>query len=783
MVARRSVEPAPADATAGDPAQSVFTWMSERLPGGADTDRMLSDGVAMVAILRVSFSDPVLLQLAALSSVDDRIAMAEIADRFGLALARLLVSVRQLIRVGHLSGRARAQKAGSDLETLRRMTLAMALDIRVVLIRLAHRLHELRVHAGAKTRPTPDVARDTLEVLSPLANRLGLWQLKWELEDLAFRFLEPATYKGIAAELEERRIEREQFLLVACRRVATEFEALGCKTTVSSRPKHIYSIHCKMQAKQVPLSRILDLRGMRIIVDDVDTCYQALSLVHRIWTPVAGEYDDYIAKPKPNGYQSLHTVVQADDGRALEIQIRTLQMNHAAEFGLASHWAYKEASVGVAGSGSARASDRHQLDWLRQLLAWQDDLGQTMTPPTAASPVASARASSTRSSVTGTSSADSDADLSPSGRRIFVLTPQGRVIELPEHATAVDFAYHVHTDLGHRCRGARVDGHMVPLHTSLKNGQTVEVILTNKGSTQTGPSRDWLNPELGYLKSVRGRAKVRQWFNAQQQTQLLGLGRERVERAMQREGKTATSLELIATRLGLANPDELFLASARDELGPRALEQAVRDEVPDARSARNAVEPNTLLPRAKSDAIHAGTQGSVLVVGVDLLLTQLARCCRPIPPDAICGFVTRGRGISVHRQSCASLQRLFNVAAERIVDTTWGSRIEQGRPRSYSAEISVEGDDRGSLARDLFDACARDRVGVSSLSTTARGASSRLLMLLEVADLAALEKAMATLRAVPGVFAVARQFTGSRAESTDLPASRSAGNQTAARWP
>ncbi len=759
MVARRLDELAPSGQIAGASTEPVLNWLRDRLSAGPVAQQVLTEAIAMVEIVQISFNDPVLLQLAALSGAGEQVSSAEVAEHFGLQLAKLLESVGQLNRVGLISGRSGAQKAGAEQEILRRMMLAMAVDIRVVLIRLAQRLRTLRKHADSKTAPTADVARETLEVLSPLANRLGLWQIKWELEDLAFRFLEPITYKRIAAELEERRIEREQFLVAACSRVSAELVALGCKATVSSRPKHIYSIHGKMQAKQIPQSRVLDLRGMRIIVADVNTCYQALSLVHRIWSPVAGEYDDYIAKPKPNGYQSLHTVVRADDGRALEIQIRTTQMHHAAEFGLASHWAYKEASVGVAGSGGARVSDRGQLNWLRQLLAWQQDLGQAMTPPsqllTANSRPLPTRANLVGGTKTSEAQASDEAGIE-SNRRIFVLTPQGRVIELPEHATPIDFAYHVHTDLGHRCRGARVDSQMVPLNTPLRNGQTIEVITANKGLAQTGPSMDWLNVGLGYLRSARARAKVRQWFNAQQQAQLLLIGRERVERAMQREGKTSTSLPLIASRLGLTTPEELFLACARDELGPRALEQAIRNELADLRLTP---EPNLPLSRPGVAPPSASAQGSVLVVGVDLLLTQLARCCRPIPPDTICGFVTRGRGISVHRQNCTSLQRLFTVAPERIVETTWGSRVQQGRPRTYSAEITVEGDDRSGLARDMLDACARDRVGVTSLTPTARGASSRFQVLIEVADSVALEKAMTTIRSLPGVHAVARRQT------------------------
>lgn len=729
MVARRpeAANEKPAG-QAGDVLQPL-EWLGQQLPAGAQKDELLARAQATLEILRESFRDPVLLDLAVLASAGTTIDLADVESAFGVELARLLQSVRQLDRLGAIEAKANARREANHVEALRRMTLAMAVDIRVILLRLADRVRALREFARLALDPPVELAREALEVLAPLANRLGLWQLKWELEDLSFRFLEPAAYRAIADELEERRADRELFLRAACERIERELSDAGIRVRVSGRPKHIYSIHSKMRSKRIPLDRVLDLRAIRIVVADVAACYQALTVVHGIWTPVAGEFDDYIARPKSNGYQSLHTVVMAEDGRPFEVQIRTAEMHHAAEYGLASHWAYKEASVGVAGSGQAKASDRHKLDWLRQLLAWQHDLGGTDGPATAP-PVAPDQ---------------------ESAQRIFVLTPAGRVIELPEHATPVDFAYHVHTDLGHRCRGARVDGLMVPLNSSLTNGQTVEVVTAPRNAAHPGPSRDWLNQGLGYTRSNRARSKVRQWFNAQQQAQALSLGRERVERAMQREGRSSLSLEVLASRLGLSGADELFLAVARDELGPRALEVGIRNE-----SSAQAAEGKPEVPVLKRPTVQE-SRGAVLVVGVDLLLTQLARCCRPIPPDAIGGFVTRGKGISVHRADCVGFARLAQLAPERVVETTWGRPAEPGRMRLFSAEIWVEGDDRPHLARDLLDICARDKLTVTSLTPNSRGQAQRFHLVIEVSDALALNRLMTAIRTVPGVYSIGRQ--------------------------
>ncbi len=596
---------------------------------------------------------------AVLFGAGDALPLDEVEARFGDEVRTLVDGMRQLLRLKDLTLRANEPSSGGQLETLRRMTLAMASDIRVVLLRLASRLQSLRWHAESRTVPEPAIAHETLEILAPLANRLGLGQLKWELEDLAFRFLEPDLYKSIARQLEERRVGREAFVTAAIERLRAVLRAQGLHAEVTGRPKHIHSIYNKMRTKGLTFAEVQDLRAFRVLVDDVRECYTVLGIVHEIWPPVPREFDDYISRPKPNGYQSLHTVVIAEDGRPLEVQIRTRAMHQHAEFGVASHWRYKEASTGLQGTAASApvarpgararsgAAQDERIEWMRQLLMWQQEMGATLGGRLATSAVGE-------------------------GERIYVLTPQARVVELPAGATPVDFAYHVHTGLGHRCRGARVDGQMVPLNTTLRNGQTVEVVAARAGSGSEGPSRDWLNPQLGYVRSPRARAKVRQWFNAQELERDLASGREKVEKMLQREGRTALAHDELARRLGFGKPDDLFVAVARDEVGPRMLEEAVRGPGEGARgvsegaragassseaassSGADGVALQRVVRGARSDPSSSG----VLVVGVDFLMTQLARCCRPAPPDPIVGFVTRGRGVSVHRAECRSFAEM-----------------------------------------------------------------------------------------------------------------------------
>ncbi|SHS30241.1 GTP pyrophosphokinase [Mycobacteroides abscessus subsp. abscessus] len=604
-------------------------------------------------------------------------------------------------------------ESGSQKEMQRKMLLAMAADLRIVLMRLASRLQSLRWHAETRTPCAAGFARETLDLYTPLANRLGIWQLKWEMEDLAFRFLEPERYKQIAHLLEEKRVEREAFIAEAIARMQEALARAGVVAEVSGRPKHIYSIWNKMRLKGLDFSQMYDLRALRIIVDDVRACYTALGLVHEMWTPLPEEFDDYISRPKPNGYRSLHTVVTDAQGRAFEVQIRTREMHQFAEYGMAAHWRYKEAG---ARGGQVAASSEYdrQLSWMRQLLAWNSDVEDE-----------------------GEAARRAD-------QRIYVLTPQARVIELPAGATPVDFAYHLHTDLGHRCRGARVDGQMVPLNTRLATGQTVEVIAAKSG----GPSRDWLNTQLGYLASPRARAKVRMWFNAIELQQRITQGQALVEKELQRLGKTAVNLEQLAQGLGFARADDLYVAAAKDEFSLRQIDAVFQQPAPVAEP-----EPAALAHARSADSAEKSGKSGVLVVGVGSLLTQLARCCRPAPPDEIAGFVTRGRGVSIHRADCPSYKALAEREPERVIEVAWGKTSDS----FYPVDISVRAQDRPGLLRDLSEVFARQRLNVVGVNTQSRQSLAHMVFTVEVRGGESLHKALDALGEVAGVTSAARR--------------------------
>ncbi|MFJ1154980.1 bifunctional (p)ppGpp synthetase/guanosine-3',5'-bis(diphosphate) 3'-pyrophosphohydrolase, partial [Bordetella bronchiseptica] len=638
-----------------------------------------------------------------------------VASEFGVEVARLVQGARALLRLGIVARHASDSEAesGSQKEMQRKMLLAMAADLRIVLMRLASRLQSLRWHAETRTPCAAGFARETLDLYTPLANRLGIWQLKWEMEDLAFRFLEPERYKQIAHLLEEKRVEREAFIAEAIARMQEALARAGVVAEVSGRPKHIYSIWNKMRLKGLDFSQMYDLRALRIIVDDVRACYTALGLVHEMWTPLPEEFDDYISRPKPNGYRSLHTVVTDAQGRAFEVQIRTREMHQFAEYGMAAHWRYKEAG---ARGGQVAASSEYdrQLSWMRQLLAWNSDVEDE-----------------------GEAARRAD-------QRIYVLTPQARVIELPAGATPVDFAYHLHTDLGHRCRGARVDGQMVPLNTRLATGQTVEVIAAKSG----GPSRDWLNTQLGYLASPRARAKVRMWFNAIELQQRITQGQALVEKELQRLGKTAVNLEQLAQGLGFARADDLYVAAAKDEFSLRQIDAVFQQPAPVAEP-----EPAALAHARSADSAEKSGKSGVLVVGVGSLLTQLARCCRPAPPDEIAGFVTRGRGVSIHRADCPSYKALAEREPERVIEVAWGKTSDS----FYPVDISVRAQDRPGLLRDLSEVFARQRLNVVGVNTQSRQSLAHMVFTVEVRGGESLHKALDALGEVAGVTSAARR--------------------------
>ena len=604
--------------------------------------------------------------------------------------------------------------AGEQNEILRKMVLGMVEDIRVVLIRLASRTQTLRWFAKNPSEERKAYARESLDIYSPLANRLGVWQLKWELEDLSFRFIEPELYKKIAQMLDERRLEREQYISSSIKVLESELEKVGVKAQVTGRPKHIYSIWNKMRAKQLDFSQVHDVRALRVIVPSAPDCYSVLGIVHDLWEPIPKEFDDYISRPKGNNYQSLHTAVLGPGGRTLEVQIRTEAMHRQAEFGIAAHWRYKESRK----TSKAEGAFDNKIAWLRELLAWRDEVADS----------ASWAERTKKAALDDT---------------IYVITPQGKVLDLPAGSTPLDFAYALHTDLGHRCRGAKVDGQMVPLDRPLASGQRVEITAAKSG----GPSRDWLNPALGFIKSHRARHKVRQWFNAQSLAQTVAQGREMVEKEQRREGAMQANLEQLAQKLGFAKPDELFAAVARDEVNLRQLQGALRDAVGFI-SKKEIPAQTEKTSRKKPSA----SDGGILVVGVDRLLTQLAKCCKPVPPDPVRGFVTRGKGISVHREDCASLKRLAERSPERLIDAQWGARSDG----AYPVDVLVTASDRQGLLRDIGEALARERINVTAVRTQSRGDLAHMRFSFEVADNAHLRRAIATVKEVPGVIRVAR---------------------------
>jgi len=659
-----------------------------------------------------------------------------VAKAFGPSYASLVDLTRKLVKIQRNAREAQIGKEQRALQTerVRKMLLAFSRDLRVVLLRLASRLQTLRWLAASRTPCSPELARESQQVFAPLANRLGIWQIKWELEDLSFRFLEPEEYRRVARLLDERRVEREAGIAAFRAQLVDMLAAAGIRADVQGRPKHIYSIWKKMRGKELAFDHVFDIRAVRVIVDDVAACYAVLGRVNERYRAVDGEFDDYIARPKANGYQSLHTVVKDDAGRAFEVQIRTREMHEHAEHGVAAHWAYKEAgSKGYAGVIAAGAFEdqvaQARKAVLRQLLAWERDF---VAEPDAESPAGEAQP-----------------DAPSFEDRIYVFTPQASVIELPAGGTPVDFAYALHTDVGHRCRGARVDGAMVPLQTPLQNGQTVEIVTVREG----GPSMDWLNPELHFLQSPRARAKVRAWFNALQHEQTVAKGRELVERLLQREGRTATSLEDLAGKLGFDDTEALFEVVGKDEYSLRNIENLLRPAEPPP--------PDDVIPLKRPRT--GGAAGGVLVVGIDSLLTTLASCCRPAPPDAIGGYVTRGKGVAVHRRACSNFRHMAAMNPERVIPVEWGASVAEARPdRSvYAVDVMVEAQDRQGLLRDISDVLAKQKVnviGVSSQSTKGSGERRAFMTFtVEIDSAERLGNVLGLVAKVPGVESARRR--------------------------
>ncbi len=623
-------------------------------------------------------------------------ALSRLRDEFGPAIAQMVDGLIKLDAIGELH--QNSQHIGRQLESLRKMLLAMAQDLRVVLIRLAMQLHTLRQLGPLPVEEQQHIARETLDVFAPLANRLGIGRIKWEMEDLALRYLDPPVYKQIASALEQRRADREHYIARAMEELRDHLREAQIHAEVSGRVKHIYSIWRKMQRKKLSFEKIFDVRAVRVLVDTVNDCYAALGMVHTFWNHIHREFDDYIAHPKPNGYQSLHTAVIGPEGRTLEVQIRTADMHRHAELGVAAHWRYKE---GGAGPGAAATQ---QIAWLRQMLESReeetddDDLLERFK-------------------------AEAFQD------RVYAITPKGTIVELPQGATPLDFAYHVHTEVGHRCRGAKVNGRIVPLTYELKTGQQVDILTTKTG----GPSRDWLSPHLGYAKSNRARAKIRQWFIQQDQEKSIAAGRTALEREFQRLGARNLKLDKVAERLGFGKPDELFATIGHGALTTSQVVARIQDLLPQAPPAAES-----LLIVRKLKTVESG-KGDVQIRGVGRLLTHMAHCCQPAPFEPIAGYITQGRGVTIHRQDCANLLALANQHGERVIEVSWGET-----PATYPVDVMIVAHDRSGLLRDITSILANEQVNVLGANTlTDRETSiARMGLTLEITDVLQLSRVL-----------------------------------------
>ncbi|MBK6918092.1 MAG: bifunctional (p)ppGpp synthetase/guanosine-3',5'-bis(diphosphate) 3'-pyrophosphohydrolase [Deltaproteobacteria bacterium] len=694
-----------------DAVERAIGLVEREAPGA---DGMLARGLAIASTLATLQLDASALQAAIVRpACEDGLPLERVAEVAGAEVARLVTGVQRLehIRWDHLEQEA--------TENLRKMFLAIASDIRVVLLALAERVHVLR---GLDARPEPErrgIARETMEVYAPLANRLGIWQMKWEFEDLAFRALEPQTYREIKALLADKRTARtaaiEQVITLLRERVGE----LGIDARVSGRPKHIYSIYKKMQRKRLGYEQIYDVSAVRVIVDRIEDCYGVLGMVHGLWTPIAGEFDDYIARPKGNDYRSLHTAVVGPDGKPLEVQIRTQEMHEYNEYGVAAHWRYKE--------GASRADKRFdaKINLLRQLMAWQREV--TVAPEH-----------------------NDDGELANAMRselftdQVYVFTPGGEVVDLPQGATPVDFAYRIHTDVGHRCRGAKVNGQIVTLDYRLQTGERVEIITAK----QPKPSRDWINPQLGFVHTSSARQKIKAYFRAQQRDAAIAQGREVVERELERLGIASRGVESILSFYPrYAALDDLLAAIGFGDVVPQSIGTRLLEWIELERAATQPVPQTTapIEPAAKRAA-------QVSIAGVEDVMSHPARCCNPVPGDDVVGYITRGRGLAIHRVDCSNART--DHEPERWMPLSWGAR----RNQTYPVAVRIVADDRAGMLRDVLDIVAQEGVNIANTAAvkSPREQTSTITLQLEIRSAEQVVRIMNRIERAAGIRSVRR---------------------------
>jgi GTP pyrophosphokinase len=672
--------------------------------------RVRPRGIDVASIVHSLRVDAMTVQAALLSDpyIRDTQDPKLIETRFGPVAAELVRKVNWLNTFDEY--RAGGIKEPNQAELLRSMLLAVVNDVRAVLVKLAYRLQRLRVLKDQDETLRHRIALETLDLFTPLANRLGVGQLKWELEDLSFRYLEPDEYKRLAKSLAVNRAQRESFIHGFMGELRHELERAGIHARVFGRPKHIYSIHKKMERKDVPLEELYDLHAVRVIVEDVPTCYTVLGAVHSRWLHVPKEFDDYIANPKENGYQSLHTVVVGPEGRPVEIQIRTEAMHAFAEYGVAAHWRYKE-------GGKQNAALDRNINALRRLLESKDEDDRSILE-------------SFRSELFED--------------QIFVLTPKGQVIRLRKGATPVDFAYAIHTEVGHRCRGAKVNGRMVPLTHALQSGEKVEILTAKHG----GPSLGWLDSHLGYIRTGHARNKIRAWFRQQDHEKHLRAGKAILDREKQKLGARNVELEELAQHFHLPRGDDLLLAIGRADIAPAQVANALK--LPED-------HPHPHHPPARKAVPTGKVSEEITIQGVRNLLTHLSRCCEPTPGVPIIGYVTLGRGIAIHRQDCENILRLPAEKHGRLIDVAWGTE-----PEAFPVEIEVRALDRKGLLKDITHILAAEHINIvrTNSFTDPKDRSVIMHITAEVADLGQLSQALDRIGEVHNVVEARRKELG-----------------------
>ncbi|MGA8260435.1 MAG: GTP diphosphokinase [Arenicellales bacterium] len=645
---------------------------------------------------------------------DTDVGIDDIREDFGPEVARLVEGVTKMDVIHEFTGASpdRIQESVRT-ESLRKMLLAMVEDVRVVLVKLADRLHNMRTLKALPEDKQRRIARETLDIFAPLANRLGVWQLKWELEDLSLRYLNPRDYHDIAARLAEKRADRERYIESLIKRLDSELKRAGIEAEVYGRPKHIYSIWNKMQRKDVAFDRIFDVRAVRILTKGVGDCYAALGIVHTLWPHIAGEFDDYIATPKDNDYRSIHTAIVGPEGKFVEVQIRTHEMHEHNELGVAAHWRYKE-------GGKTDQSLERKVAWLRQLLEWRDEV---------------ADAADFMESVKTDVFED----------QIYVFTPKGAVIDLPAGSTPIDLAYAIHTEVGHRCRGAKVNGRIVPLTYRLRNAEQVEILTVKTG----GPSRDWLRPDAGYVKTSRARSRIQRWFKQEHAGENVASGRQMLTRELQRVGLSAVKHEKLASKLGYDKVEDMLRLLAEGELKPARVVAAAQELSGPVESSRTVPEPVRHGPARE-------TPGEFRIHGVGNLLTHVAACCRPVPGEPIVGFITRGRGVSIHRQDCSNVLHQRTDAPHRLVEVQWGTDAGE----HYPVNIALTAYDRHGLLRDVTNILADEQINVVGVTTNVdkRDHIAHIDLTVEVSGIQTVSRVLSKLQQVPNVTNVERRL-------------------------